>query len=58
MVDNVACCNMTDYRAGVEAAVSAAMESGESSLGGVSPQRFVSGLAKDLGNTMLGISCC
>ena len=43
---------MTDYRAGVEAAVSAAMESGESNLGGVSPQRFVSGLAKDLGKSL------
>jgi len=38
------------FRAGVEAAASAAMEAGEgASLGGNSPQRFVSGLAQDLG---------
>ncbi|DBA86176.1 TPA: hypothetical protein ACH3X1_005685 [Trebouxia sp. C0004] len=38
------------FRAGVEAAASAAMEAGEgASLGGTSPQRFVSGLAQDLG---------
>ena len=36
------------FRAGVEAAVSAAMDSG-SSLGGATPQRFISGLAQDLG---------
>ncbi|KAL3159780.1 hypothetical protein ABBQ38_010187 [Trebouxia sp. C0009 RCD-2024] len=38
------------FRAGVEAAVSAAMEPGQgASLGGASPPRFVSGLAHDLG---------
>lgn len=38
------------FRAGVEAAASAAMEPGEgASLGGATPQRFVSGLARDLG---------
>lgn len=39
------------FRAGVEAAVSAAMDSG-SSLGGAPPQRFISGLARDLGGHM------
>ncbi len=37
------------FRAGVEAAASAAMEGEGASLGGTSPQRFVSGLAQDLG---------
>ena len=42
------------YRAGVEAAASAAMEGGQGgSLGGSAPQRFVSGLAHDLGNTIV-----
>ena len=41
------------FRAGVEAAASAAMEPGQgASLGGTSPQRFVSGLANDLGEVL------
>ena len=41
------------FRAGVEAAASTAMEAGQgSSLGGASPQRFVSGLANDLGKAL------
>ena len=41
------------FRAGVEAAASAAMEPGQgASLGGASPQRFVSGLANDLGKVV------
>ena len=41
------------FRAGVEAAVSAAMEPGQgASLGGVSAPRFVSGLAHDLGKPL------
>ena len=41
------------FRAGVEAAASAAMEAGQgASLGGASPPRFVSGLANDLGKCL------
>ena len=41
------------FRAGVEAAACAAMEPGQgASLGGASPQRFVSGLANDLGRVL------
>ena len=41
------------FRAGVEAAVLAAMEPGQgASLGGASPPRFVSGLAHDLGKPL------
>lgn len=49
------------FRAGVEAAASAAMEAGQgASLGGASPPRFVSGLANDLGKGLLSqvaVSC-
>ena len=47
------------FRAGVEAAVSAAMQPGGSaSLGGFTPQRFVAGLAQDLGKFLTGIQIC
>lgn len=49
------------FRAGVEAAASAAMEAGQgASLGGASPPRFVSGLANDLGKGVpshVAVSC-
>ena len=47
------------FRAGVESAASAAMEPGQgASLGGTSPQRFVSGLANDLGKAVPPESSC
>lgn len=37
------------FRAGAEAAASAAMDAATSQLGGAAPARFVTGLARDLG---------